>query len=75
MIRGYIYRFNDWFNSRGEWMQICLYLGFCIVFLGLLAVSIYFSRFDEQVNPITVPTHIGQPSGPQFTDSLTSKKH
>jgi hypothetical protein len=55
MIRRYIYRFNDWFNSRGEWMQICLYFGFCIAFLAMLAVSIYFSRFDEQVTRSQYP--------------------
>jgi hypothetical protein len=75
MIRGYIYRLNDWFNSREEWMQIGLYFAFCLVFLTLLAVTVYFSHFDEQVKPISVPRHIGRPSGPQFTDSLTFKKH
>jgi hypothetical protein len=75
MIRGYIYRLNDWFNSRGDRTQILLYFGFCLVFLCLLALSICYSPFDKQVKAITVPQHIGKPSGQQFTDSLTFKKH
>lgn len=75
MIRRHIYRFNDWFNSRGEWTQVILYFGFCIGFLGLLALSICYSHFDEQIKITPVPKHIGKPSGSQFTDSLTLKKH
>lgn len=75
MIRSYIYRLNDWFNTRGEWTQTLLYFGFCLVFLCLLALSIRYSHFDAQIKPIPMPQHIGQPSGPQFKDSLTLKKH
>jgi len=75
MIRRYIYRLNDWFNSRGEWTQLLLYFGFCIGFLALLGLSICYSHFNGQVTAIPVPVHVGKPSGSQFTDSLTQKKH
>jgi hypothetical protein len=75
MIRGYIHRLNNWFNIRGKRLQFCLCFGFCIAFLALLAMSLYFSQFDKPVKPITVPRHIGQPSGTPFTDSLTFNKH
>jgi hypothetical protein len=55
MIRNYIYRLNDWFNSRGEWTQIILYFGFCLVFVALLLLSIWQSAFKMNTGQIIQP--------------------
>jgi len=75
MIREMMNRFSRWFNDLHGDRQVCYYLVFCAAFLVLLWLGIRFIRFDAKVYTISAPQYIGKPSGPQFTDSLTSKKH
>lgn len=74
MIRQLIDRFSRWFNGLPGHRRVYYYFGFCLCGLLLLWLSIRFIRFDTQLTIGRVPQHIGKPSGPQFTDSLT-KKH
>lgn len=75
MMRKYIDRFSRWYNDLHGDRPVYLFLAFCLTFLALLWLSIRFISFDTKIYTINVPQHIGKPSGPQFTDSLTQKKH
>ena len=75
MIRNIIDRFSCWYNDLHGDRQIYYYFAFCFLFLGLLWLSIHYIRFDAKVYTNGLPQHIGQPSGLQFKDSLTLKKH
>ncbi|MBD1362953.1 hypothetical protein IDJ77_03945 [Mucilaginibacter sp. ZT4R22] len=75
MIKNVIDRFSRWFNNLHGGRQVCYYFAFCLLFLLLLWLSIRYIRFDVQMYTGRMPQHIGKPSGPQFSDSLTFKKH
>jgi hypothetical protein len=75
MIRGYVNRMSRWYNDQHGDRPVYLFLAFCLVFLVSLWLGIRFIRFDTKVYTISIPRHIGKPSGPEFTDSLTLKKH
>ncbi|SDH48575.1 hypothetical protein [Mucilaginibacter gossypii] len=75
MIRNIIDRFSCWYNNLDEARQVYYYFAFCLLFLGLLWLSIHYIGFDTKVYTNSIPQHIGKPSGPQFNDSLTLKKH
>ncbi|MCD8739084.1 hypothetical protein LT679_00595 [Mucilaginibacter roseus] len=75
MIQEMINRFSRWYNDLHGERQVYFFLGFCIVFLGLLWLSIRLIRFDAKIYTISTPQHIGKPSGPAYTDSLNDKTH
>jgi len=75
MIKELMNRFSRWFNDLHGGRQVCYYLAFCAAFLLLFWLGIRFIRFDAKIYMIGAPQYIGKSSGPQFTDSLTLKKH
>jgi hypothetical protein len=66
-------KFNQWFNRLSSERQRLVFAAFCFGFTLLLILSIKYSTVLPAGSQ-SMPNHIGLPSGPQFTDSLTHKK-
>ncbi len=73
MIREWTDRLSRWYNSQNGDRQVFLFIGFCLLFLIILWVSITYLNFDVQVYQSAVPVHIGSPSG-ILTDSINTNK-
>lgn len=74
-MRNLIDRLNYWYNGLHGDKQLLWLVIFCLAFLALTAVSIRYIQFTQSPGRVILPQHIGKPSGPVFTDSLTHKKH
>ena len=75
MLRQIVDRISCWYERQSQDKQFFLFIGFCLVFIILLGLSIRFIPFRASGGNSTLPQHIGRPSGTKYTDSLTHQKH
>ncbi|MVN91516.1 hypothetical protein [Mucilaginibacter aquatilis] len=73
MMKALIGRFSRWYNGLHQNKQFSLLIGFCVLFLLIIWLSITYIRFDTRVYQSDIPAHIGQSSG-KVTDPSTLNK-